>query len=39
MKVNWGWYDTKAKKLDSPKLMAKWGDIKILRAELEKVFN
>ena len=42
MKVNWGWYDTKAKKLDSRNLMNvnEWkGDINRLRTHLEKVFR
>ncbi len=39
MKVNWGWYDTKAKKLDSPGLITEWRDINALRTHLEQVFN
>jgi hypothetical protein len=39
MRVNWGWYDTKAKLLSSPNLMSQWGDIDTLRAHLGKVFN
>ncbi len=39
MKVDWGWQNTKAKKLDSPKLMTEWGDIDTLRTHLKQVFN
>ncbi|MEH2054146.1 hypothetical protein [Nostoc sp.] len=39
MIVNWGWFDTKAKLLSSPKLMEQWGSIDKLRAHLGQVFN
>ncbi|MDJ0694438.1 MAG: hypothetical protein QNJ49_02605 [Mastigocoleus sp. MO_167.B18] len=39
MKVNWGWYDTKAKRLDSPNLMSEWENIEKLRLHLKKVFS
>lgn len=40
MRANWGWYDTKAKLLSSPKLMEQWDNsIDKLRAHLGEVFN
>jgi hypothetical protein len=39
MKAEWGWYDTKAKQLDSPSLMSEWENIQTLRAHLETVFK
>jgi hypothetical protein len=39
MKVNWGWFDTKAKLLTSPRLMSEWGTINNLRDALQRVFN
>ena len=39
MKVNWGWYDTKAKRLDSPNLMSEWENMEELRLYLKKVFS
>ena len=38
MQAEWGWYDTKAKLLESPKLMEKWGNIDTLRVHLKKIF-
>ena len=39
LRANWGWYDTKAKLLNSPKLMTEWGDINSLRVHLGSIFN
>jgi hypothetical protein len=39
MRANWGYFDTKAKLLSSPKLMEQWGSIDKLRAHLGEVFN
>ena len=39
MGVDWGWENTKAKFLDSPKLMSKWINIENLRERLEKEFS
>lgn len=39
MRAEWGWYDTKAKLLSSPKLMEQWGSIDALRAHLGEAFN
>ena len=39
MKVNWAWYDTKAKLLTSPSLMSQWKTIDNLRDALKNVFN
>ena len=39
MKVNWGWYDTKAKLLKSPNLISEWGSIEKLRSHLKAVFS
>lgn len=40
MRANWGWYDTKAKLLSSPRLMSQWDNsIDKLRAHLGEVFN
>jgi len=39
MKVNWGWFDTKAKLLTSPGLMSQWETIDNLRTHLKKVFS
>lgn len=36
MKVNWGWFDTKAKLLTSPRLMSQWETIDNLRTHLKK---
>ncbi len=38
-KVNWGWYDTKAKSLSSRNLMEEWGNIDELRAYLRGIFQ
>ncbi|MGB3292300.1 MAG: hypothetical protein WBB01_04800 [Phormidesmis sp.] len=38
MKVNWGWFDTKAKLLSSPGLMSEWGNIETLRVHLKETF-
>ncbi|MFM7405134.1 MAG: hypothetical protein ACKO3K_00280 [Cuspidothrix sp.] len=39
MKANWGWYDTKAKRLESDNLMSVWKNINDLRTHLQTVFN
>lgn len=39
LKANWGWFNTQAKSLGSPKLMAEWGDIDSLRTHLGSIFN
>ncbi|MEA5465833.1 hypothetical protein [Leptothoe sp. PORK10 BA2] len=38
MQAEWGWYDTKAKSLESPNLMKKWNSIDELRTHLQKIF-
>ncbi len=35
--VNWGWYDTKAKSLDSQSLMTRWKSLDALRNHLSGV--
>lgn len=35
--ANWGWYDTKAKSLDSHNLMTRWQTLDALRAHLSTV--
>jgi hypothetical protein len=39
MRADWGWQDTKAKRLDSPNLMSEWGTIERLRESLKEVFH
>ena len=39
MKANWGFGGTKAKSLERPSLMSKWGDIDSLRIHLGSIFN
>ncbi|MBD2320003.1 hypothetical protein [Phormidium tenue] len=39
LKANWGWFDTKAKSLNSPNLMTQWGDINSLRTHLGSIFG
>ncbi|MGI0486870.1 hypothetical protein ACN4EK_15625 [Pantanalinema rosaneae CENA516] len=39
MKADWGWFDTKAKSLASPKLLAQWKSIENLRMHLKEVFT
>jgi hypothetical protein len=38
MKADWGWFDTKAKSLESPNLMAQWGSLDNLRTHLKTIF-
>lgn len=38
MRVNWGWYNTKAKSLAGKSLMSQWNSIEALRTHLEAVF-
>ena len=39
MKVNWSWYNTKAKSLSARNLMNEWGNIDNLRNHLQSVFR
>jgi hypothetical protein len=38
MRAEWGWYDTKAKSLDSRSLRSTWGNMNKLKEHLKPVF-
>ena len=39
MRANWGWHNTKAKSLNSPRLMSQWVNIDNLITHLKTVFS